>query len=192
MVNSLPLWRLVGRVAGPGGATIAPVLAACAALGILVALTLRRRDRRVRRIALIGAAVVVAVLGLLMTDPQFPAKRIHVGEYVLVAWLIWRGLAGRLDGWGRAAFAALIASLMGVHDEMIQGLHPERSFGLWDMAANACGAVAGALAAMGAGPMDGRRARVRGIGHAAIFASLLIVTAPLYLALAQATGWTFR
>ena len=86
-----------------------------------------------------------AVLGLVLTDPRFPAKRIHVPEYIAVAWLVRAGLRHYLNGWSLTVGAALIASLYGVHDELIQGLHPVRTYGLVDMASNACGATAGAI-----------------------------------------------
>ena len=79
---------------------------------------------------LLGGSAAVATFGLMLTDPQFPAKRIHVAEYIAVAWLVYRGLGGRLGAPRRAAAAALIASLLGVHDELIQGLHPRRTFGV--------------------------------------------------------------
>ena len=95
--------------------------------------------------ALLCAAVLIAGLGLLLADPRFPAKRIHVPEYIVVAWLVRAGLRHHLDGWSLTVGATLIAGLYGVHDELIQGLHPKRTYGLMDMATNACGAATGAL-----------------------------------------------
>ena len=43
----------------------------------------------------------------------------------------------------------LIATLLGVHDELVQGLHAQRTFGILDIVANGLGAAAGALAALG-------------------------------------------
>ena len=98
--------------------------------------------------ALLGGAVVAASIGLLLTDPQYPAKRIHIAKYVAVAWLVYLGLGGRLGGPRRALATLLIAALLGVHDELIQGLHPDRSFGIRDIVANGFGAAAGALIAL--------------------------------------------
>ena len=43
--------------------------------------------------------------------------------------------------------AAVISALYGVHDEFLQGFHPDRTFGFRDIGINTLGAIAGALAA---------------------------------------------
>ena len=143
MVDTAGLWREFSRLdAGVAAAT--PVAAAIAVLVAGAVAILRRKDRRALRIALLGGAAAAASIGLLLTDPQYPAKRIHIAEYVAVAWLVYLGLGGRMGGPRRALATLLIAALLGVHDELIQGLHPDRSFGIRDIVANGFGAAAGA------------------------------------------------
>ncbi|MDP7172068.1 MAG: VanZ family protein [Alphaproteobacteria bacterium] len=89
------------------------------------------------------AAATLALAGLLFADPAFPAKRVHVFQYALLALVVRRGLASRLDGVPLMAMSALVAALLGVHDELIQGLRPERYFSLTDILVNTVSASAG-------------------------------------------------
>ena len=98
-------------------------------------------------------AATLALAGLLFADPAFPAKRVHVFQYALLALVVRRGLASRLDGVPLVAMSALVAALLGVHDELIQGLRPERYFGLTDILVNTVSAsVGGCLGAALWGP----------------------------------------
>jgi hypothetical protein len=90
-------------------------------------------------------AILFAIAGLAITDPQYPAKRIHVPEYMIVSYLIRAGLAQHIKGWSLTLGAILAASLFGIQDELIQGIHSERTYGLPDMLVNTCGAIAGAF-----------------------------------------------
>ena len=129
---------------------------------------------------LVGGSAAAATFGLMLTDPQFPAKRIHVAEYIAVAWLVYRGLGGRLGAPRRAAAAVLIASLLGVHDELIQGLHPRRTFGVLDIITNGFGATAGALAALAMTTTVNAPDAPRAWRHVAILVLALCATMSAY------------
>ncbi len=88
-------------------------------------------------------AAALALAGLLLADPAFPAKRVHIFQYALLALVVRRGLTNRLDGVPLVAMSALVAALLGVHDELIQGLRPERYFNLADILVNTLSASAG-------------------------------------------------
>lgn len=90
-------------------------------------------------------ALVAAGVGFGLADPDFPAKRIHVPQYALLAGLLYWGWGGWLAGHARLFAAVAMAGFFGVHDELIQGLHAQRSYGLMDMVVNAFGALAGGL-----------------------------------------------
>lgn len=100
MVNTFDLWQIFARSAGPVAVT-APVVATFVALTGSIIVILRQSNLREIRFTLLGISVGVAAIGLALTDPQFPAKRIHVAEYIAVAWLVYRGLGRRLGGGGR-------------------------------------------------------------------------------------------
>jgi VanZ family protein len=115
------------------------------------------RDRARVTGAWLVAAVLLALAGLLLADPAFPAKRVHVFQYALLALVVRQGLAGRLGGAPLVAMSALVAALLGVHDELVQGIRPERYFGLSDILVNSVSAISGAcLGAALSQPDDGR------------------------------------
>jgi hypothetical protein len=140
--HTFELWRWLAATLGHGGAAAMPIGLAVALTGAFAAILVKRGavDWRV----LIFAAACAA-LGLLSTDPQFPAKRIHVPQYALLAALLRLALPD-CAGWTRTLGAAILASLYGVHDEFVQGLMATRSYGIADMITNALGALAGASA----------------------------------------------
>ncbi|QDO97369.1 hypothetical protein FNB15_08865 [Ferrovibrio terrae] len=141
-VNLFPVWQGLSQLAAGRGLTVAPIVAA---LAVPLLLMIRRR----RRWLPVLLALAFAAGGLLLADPLFPAKRIHVAEYMLLAALLRLAAPRSLGAWQRTMVAAMAGALFGMHDEMIQGLLPERTFGLADLAVNACGAAAGALLVQG-------------------------------------------
>ena len=179
MVNTFDLWQAFASSAGLI-AVAAPVVAVLVVLTGSAIVILRQRNLRAIKCALLGSSVAVAVIGLALTDPQFPAKRIHVVEYIAVAWLVYGGLGRRFGGPRRAAAAVLIATLLGVHDELVQGLHAQRTFGILDIVANGLGAAAGALAALAmTTPLDAPDSP-QAWRHVAILALVLCMTMLAY------------
>lgn len=151
-VNIFPLWQVASRLLGKSAAWL-PGLALA---GLVAAgLTLAWRQRPWNIPALAAAAVLMAA-GLLLADPAFPAKRVHVAEYALLALVLRRALVPMLGGVLQAATAAILAGLCGVHDEMIQGLWADRTFGHADIVVNGFGAAAGALLGAGLRIVPGR------------------------------------
>ncbi|MDD9901958.1 MAG: VanZ family protein [Rhodospirillaceae bacterium] len=92
-----------------------------------------------------AASAVIFVVGLLATDPDFPAKRIHIPEYfaltLLVYWSCRHHLPRQLAVWG----AVILAAGLGGIDEILQGAMAARTFGLRDIGINAMGAVSAGL-----------------------------------------------
>ncbi len=108
----------------------------------------KRRGETIRPLPL-GAGMVLAVAALALTDPAFPAKRIHVAEYILIALVVRKGLGFHVAGRALTVFTTVVTLLLGVHDELAQGLHPDRTFGLGDVAVNGVSGLAGSLIAAG-------------------------------------------
>lgn len=157
-VNMFALWRglssLVGDAAGnvPYGVTL--FVLAC--LGAVAVRTTRGRMRT--NWLIVACALVCAAIGLLATDPDFPSKRIHVPQYIALALVVRRGLCSRLSGWPLTLCGWAITMVFGCHDELVQGFHPQRTFGLVDVLTNGWGAAAGVLLAHGFGWMETGRA----------------------------------
>lgn len=140
-INAFPAWSALSQQLGKQAALLPFGL-----LGlILLPLALLAWRRRPWDWRCILAGIACAVLGLLATDPAFPAKRIHVAEYAVLALVLRRALAPWLKGWSLTLAAALFGLLAGLHDEMVQGLLPSRSFGLRDIGVDGLGALAGSL-----------------------------------------------
>ena len=153
-VQGFPVWQMLALAFGRGGAGQVPFAAAAiAAAAVLVA---SRRARSRRRWLVLAATAVAIVAGLWLTDPAFPAKRIHVAEYMLLSVVVRRGASRHADGGALTVGTAVLTILFGIHDELAQGLHPSRTFGLTDVAVDALGGLAGALAGHALGLFHGR------------------------------------
>jgi hypothetical protein len=86
---------------------------------------------------------------LIMTLVSNPNKHIHIPEYALMAWLLFAALSKDHKGKGIFILIFIYASLLGVVDELEQGIHPARFYGLSDMMVNSASAVIGVFTIMG-------------------------------------------
>lgn len=179
-VNSFELWRRLTGTLGPL-ADLVP-FGVVGALGFLV-LWLGYSRRSVIRWPWLGWALAAALVGLALTDPEFPGKRIHVAQYAVLTGVVMMALRQDLEGLALAWTTAYVTFLFGMHDEMIQGLHLARTYGLRDMMVDGCGALAGAfcwhgLALTGSPPRKANPSRVPG-GHLAVLAGALLLAIAL-------------
>ncbi|MEP4379728.1 MAG: VanZ family protein [Alphaproteobacteria bacterium] len=147
-VNTFVIWQAISNVTSKGFRDAIPfVVIVLLVLIIVVSAWMRSRQRgAVIGWKYIAAALVVALIGLASTDPAFPAKRIHVPQYLILTVLLSFSLPKGLRTNRTLFFVLVAAALYGVHDEFLQGLHDRRTFGVRDMFINFCGAGAGALA----------------------------------------------
>lgn len=150
-IGAYGAWRALVSGLGEGRADILPVaLTGMAGLGAMaLALRVNARPKPEPRAVLAGIALAVAALFL--SDPAFPAKRIHVLEYAVLALVVGRGLGTEIGG--RLLFGAttLTTAVLASHDELIQGLLADRTFGLRDFAVDTVAAVAGVAVSHGLG-----------------------------------------
>ena len=146
-VNTFVLWREIGDIFGRGIRDGMPfIVVGFLVLGLAIYLGVNAR-RGTLSIAWpwLATAVILAIVGLASTDPAFPAKRIHVPQYVILAIVLHFAIRASDRTTLTLFFVFLAAAAYGVHDEFLQGLHPRRTCGLRDMFVNACGAGAGTL-----------------------------------------------
>ncbi len=144
--NSFEIWRWLAAFVGPAAIYLPFALAAVAGVTLICAAAARRGAGSSIGMRWVATALALALAGFWLADPQFPAKRIHVPQYFLIGLLMRVALASAGGGWQRTLGAILLGTLYGIHDEFLQGLLPERTYGLVDIATNALGAAAGALA----------------------------------------------
>ena len=147
-VNTFVIWQTISHVTASGFRDAIPflVIGLLAAMIGAFAVIRSRQTRDAIDWKFILAALAVALIGLASTDPAFPAKRIHVPQYMILMFVLSFSVPKRLRTHRTLLFAFLATALYGVHDEFIQGLHQSRTFGVRDMFINLCGAGAGALA----------------------------------------------
>ncbi len=137
--------RIVGWSRERFGAQAA-VLAVGAVLALSGALLLRRLSRSrapspYPQLALAALGLAAGAAWQLLASS--PIGRVHLPEYGLLAVLAGRAFGGATLGalGGGAAAAAL-----GLLDELVQGVTPDRVFDWWDVALNAAAALLGGLA----------------------------------------------
>jgi hypothetical protein len=90
-------------------------------------------------------AILVGTIGFFAVDPSFLAKRIHIFQYAVLAFLVWQIVPKRQHTAWTLFLVLILGTLYGVHDEFLQGLHPKRTYGLRDMFVNLCGVGTGLL-----------------------------------------------
>ena len=78
-----------------------------------------------------------------------PNKHIHIPEYILMAWLVYTALKQDYRGGGMLILVFLLASMLGVVDELEQGIHPGRTYGWTDMLVNTSSALMGVFTILG-------------------------------------------
>lgn len=149
-VNLFTVWNYATSTLGDHRSGLLPFLATGLLLLIILAV-IRHRPGRVNSWGLIMLGIALTGIALFTTDPTFPAKRIHVAEYLLLVLIVRYAMSFKLSGTPLLFFSFLFAALLGVHDEMLQGFSQNRTYGTRDMLVNSLGALSGALIWQGAG-----------------------------------------
>ena len=150
--HSFVLWQALSQRLNDKVSTALPILITTATVAATLVFFIRKKNLRAPGTSpwpyLIGG-VLIAILGVFATDPGFPAKRIHIPQYIVLALIVQRALSFDLPVRAILPATLLLTTLLGVHDELMQGLNTQRTFGLRDIGVNSLGALSGAL--LGAG-----------------------------------------
>jgi VanZ family protein len=97
--------------------------------------------------------IVLAISGIVVTYVMnFETnanKHIHIPEYILMSWILYRALALDYHGSGILLLVFICAAMLGVVDEIMQGIHPQRTYGWTDMIVDAAAGLIGCLSLMG-------------------------------------------
>jgi hypothetical protein len=144
-LNMFPAVRYIVKTWGTTPVLVLPILITVSALTAISLLLLRVRwVHQVQPvIAPIIIGIVICLVALIIPDPEAPVKRIHVIEYMMLSLLIRYTMSVRLQGISLLVYSILFSSLLGVHDELLQGLHPLRTYGSRDILVNALGSTGG-------------------------------------------------
>ena len=81
-----------------------------------------------------------------------PNKHIHIPEYVILSWMLFRALSVDYKGGGIFALVFICAFMLGIVDEIEQGIYPDRFYGWKDMVINAASSIIGILTIIGLKP----------------------------------------
>ena len=97
--------------------------------------------------------IVLAVSGIIvifvMNFETNVNKHIHIPEYILMSWILYQALARDYNGSGILLLVFICAAMLGVVDEIMQGIHPLRTYGWTDMIVDAAAGFIGCLSIMG-------------------------------------------
>lgn len=94
-------------------------------------------------------AVSAVIVFSIMAFEANANKYIHIPEYVLMAWLLYQAMIIDYKGRGILLLVLLCAAMLGVVDELLQGIHPQRTYGWKDMIIDAASSLIGILTLMG-------------------------------------------
>ncbi len=97
--------------------------------------------------------IVLAVSGLIvilvMNFETNANKHIHIPEYILISWILYRALALDYHGGGILLLVFICAAMLGIVDEIMQGIHQQRTYGCTDMMVDAAASLIGCLSLWG-------------------------------------------
>jgi hypothetical protein len=148
-VSLFPLWKQISTLLGDRSDMVFTYLPLAVLLLFLLpalAIWLPSGKRSVPVAAApLAAGLIICLLSLLVPDPGFPIKRIHVAEYAALSLVVRYTMSPWLRGRPLLFYSVCFAAVLGIHDEFLQGLHPARTYGLRDMAVNALGSLGGGL-----------------------------------------------
>ncbi|UCD79122.1 MAG: VanZ family protein [Desulfobacterales bacterium] len=125
-------------------------------LGIIAVLAAAYSVICIRRKAALRCSMILAVstviVFLIVNFEENANKYIHTPEYIIMIWLLYLALAVDYRGSGILLLVFLCALMLGVVDEILQGIHPQRTYGWKDMIIDAASSFIGILSVMGLKP----------------------------------------
>ncbi len=125
--------------------TIPVILVITAGITYIVVLLISKRSLK-NLYFLIPCGIIAFLIMRFVSNPN---KHIHIPEYVLMTWLLLAALSKDHKGKGIFILIFIYASLLGVVDELEQGIHPSRFYGWSDMLVNSASALIGVFTIMG-------------------------------------------
>ncbi len=145
-VNMFPIWKYLSTLFGEDIFIYLPLvfLVLFIVCTLVIWVKAGKRTVPINKVNL-ALGILFCCVGLLISDPEFPVKRVHVVEYAFLCLVARYAMSHFLHGLPLLFFSVIFAGLLGIHDEFLQGLHPYRTFGLRDMGVNLLGSFGGGL-----------------------------------------------
>jgi len=145
-VNMFPIWKSLSTLCGDDIFIYLPLVFLVLFIGCILGIWVMagKSPAPINKVSLF-LGILFCCFGLLITDPEFPVKRVHVVEYAFLGLVARYAMSHFLHGLPLLFFSVIFAALLGIHDEFLQGFHPARTFGLRDMGVNLLGSLGGGL-----------------------------------------------
>ena len=116
-------------------------------LGIAYFLAVLVLKKGIKALALlVPCAIIVWVFISIESNPN---KYIHIPEYIIMTWLLFEVFALDYKDKGIFVLVFICAALLGIVDEMMQGIIPNRHYGWQDMIMNSAAALMGVFTLAG-------------------------------------------
>ena len=144
--DAIIVYRHIVGFFGNDAAGKVPVLI-LVTVGIAYVITVLLSQKSLKNLLFLVPCGVIAFL--IMKLVSNPNKHIHIPEYVLMAWLLFAVLSKDYKGKGIFILIFIYASMLGVVDELEQGINPARFYGWSDMIVNSASALIGVFTIMG-------------------------------------------
>jgi VanZ family protein len=144
--DAILVYQKIVSVFGQAAAGKVPLVAA-GILGVVYIVFLYKLKRDWKNLLFFVPCGLIA-LAIFTLEPN-PNKHIHIPEYVLMTWLLYWVLSKDIHGREIFLLIFICAALLGVTDEIEQGIHPARFYGASDMLVNASSALIGMFTIMG-------------------------------------------
>jgi hypothetical protein len=113
------------------------------------------RHKAAAQCIIILTAGALIVFGILSFEDN-ANKYIHIPEYIIMTWFLYLALIVDYRGYGILLLVFLCALMLGCVDEILQGIHPQRSYGWKDMIIDAASSLIGILSLLGFRAPPGR------------------------------------
>lgn len=144
--DAILIYRKIVDLFGQAIAGKVPFVAALILGGLYVLIVFQQKKNWRNLLYLIPCGLIAMAIFTLEPNPN---KHIHIPEYVLMTWLLYWVLSKDVKGRQIIFLILLYASLLGVTDELEQGIHPGRFYGASDMLVNASSALIGVFTILG-------------------------------------------
>lgn len=143
--SSLPFLRGVWNLLTEGGsATGSAVPIAIGAVFCAVLVSYIVGVKREKRLSVYSAFVLfILVCTRIFLSIREPIERVHLAEYALLSMMVFWAMSDGTEGWGLCIWAVVVTMELGLADELIQGILPERIYDFNDVLLNAKAAVVG-------------------------------------------------
>ncbi len=101
----------------------------------------KKKTFHLARMMFISAIIIGAIVYF---EDNFN-KHIHIPEYIIMSWLLFRALSMDYNGKGIYILIVVCGLFLGIFDELQQGIHPHRYYGRSDMRVNGASVLIGVL-----------------------------------------------